>query len=180
MRIVEKPLQSDFADEIREGYSDFVLGDVISEASVLSSPWILPSITKKHETTPEITRNLGFRVPDLCISLDTSGSMEHPSRNSAAVRSGFRIAYNYYMNGSRIMLNNFSTDSLVIPFTREIEKIFSGLCAYWGGGTYFSIEKFMTYFDLLSRGIQDPKKYVEGLDEDEKRKFFDKEIAVKI
>src|SRR3989344_7384449 len=32
IRIVEKPLQSDFADEIREGYSDFVLGDVILEA----------------------------------------------------------------------------------------------------------------------------------------------------
>lgn len=167
--IARKPLVVDIRDPYPERCSEFSFGDPIEKLNPFSSGGrVLPAITKKFEDGYGIRQDKKYSIPDAVIILDSSGSMTHPAYGSYAVLAGFILAMNYYKNGKKVGVMNFSTDIFAIEPTRDIDSVYSALCAYYGGGTVLNINKVKEYFLILSRSKEmdkqnGPRDKVKGL-----------------
>lgn len=150
--IAKKPLTVDVKDPYPEKCSEFSVGDPISKLNIFSSGGkILPAITKKFDDGYGIRPDKKYSIPDAVIILDSSGSMAHPSQGSHAVLAGFILAMNYHKNGKKVGVMNFSSDLYALEPTRDIDAVYSTLCAYYGAGTTLNLKKVQEYFFLLSR-----------------------------
>ena len=188
--IVKKPLIVAKDDFFPEENIEFAVGDPINKWNRFSAGGImLPGISTKRKDKPMQHKELTFKVPDLFICLDTSGSMEHPAKFSNAVLAGFVLARNYHGNGSKVGVMNFSEDAAFQLPTRDLDKVYAMLCAYWGGGTVLDINKIREYFmnvhragakDAYKTTEKDYKQLVERLSDDERRRLSSKqEITIK-
>ena len=128
--ITKKPLTVDVKDPYPEKCSEFSVGDPISKLNRFSSGGrILPAITKKFDDCYGLRPDKKYSIPDAVIIIDSSGSMVHPSQGSHAVLAGFILAMNYHKNGKKVGVMNFSSDLYVLEPTRDIDAVYSTLCA---------------------------------------------------
>ncbi len=187
--IVKKPLKTDAKDLYPERNLPLEVGDPLTKVNPFSSPWILPGITQRREDAMGKKIQEQYRIPDLGMWLDTSGSMMHPAHKSYAVLAAFILAKNYHANNAKLFLANFSADLLLMGPTRDIELIETGLCAYWGGGTVLNIDKLRQYFELRKERDKDFKEVMatdakayedmlKKMSHHEQQQFLDKAITV--
>ncbi len=191
--IVRKPLIVEVNDAYPQENIEFVVGDEMKRWNRFQAGGkLLPGISKKKRDEPMKRKDRKFKVPDLFICLDTSGSMAHPDSGSHAVLASFILARNYHKNDVRVGVMNFSADSAFLMPTRDLEATYSMLCSYWGGGTVLDTEKIRQYFDKLAqieRGRRMPefyasteedyKRLLERLPESE-RKQFEKKTDIEV
>ncbi|MBI4453655.1 VWA domain-containing protein [Candidatus Woesearchaeota archaeon] len=150
--IHKKPIVSDTFNSYPEGTQVFRVGDPIKTLNPFSTGGlILPGITKRYKLKQGHKRDRMYKVPHLLIVLDTSGSMKRPEDGSLAVLASFILARNYYENESSVGVINFSTDLAMLPPTRDINAVYSMLCAYWGGGTVLNKNKIIEYLERIAQ-----------------------------
>ncbi len=187
--IVKKPIKTNVKDIYPERNHPLEVGDPMNKVNPFSSPWILPGITQRREDALGKKVLEQYRIPDLGIWLDTSGSMTHPAHKSYAVLAAFILAKNYHANGAKLFLANFSADLLLMGPTRDIELVKSGLCAYWGGGTVLNIDKLRQYFETQKEGefreavvtdVRDYEKMLRSMSKQEQKQFIEKSINVRL
>src|SRR3989344_5738568 len=187
--IHRKPLVVDVLNSYPEGSEKFKVGDPMRTLDPYSTYGrILPGITKKKKLRQGTKRDKQYKVPDLTIWLDTSGSMKHPQEGSDAVLAGFVLANNYWQNDSNIGMVNFSADMAALLPTRNLDEGYSMLCAYWGGGTVVNIPKVREYMQRVARGgeeryftsEQDYQRLVEHMHPDQRKEFLDKHVEVNL
>lgn len=149
--IHKKPIVSDVFNSYPEGTTVFRVGDPIKTLNPFSTGGlILPGITKRYKLKQGHKRDRQYKIPHLLIVLDTSGSMTEPTQSSLAVLASYILARNYYENGASVGVINFSTDLAMLPPTRDINAVYSMLCAYWGGGTVLNHKKIMEYVKRIA------------------------------
>ena len=184
--ICPKPLLVDVTNTYPEGSDKFRVGDPASEINVHSTGGrILPGITKKHKYRAGKKRDTQYRVPDLNIWLDSSGSMPNPNNGSVAVLASFILARNYWENGANVGVVNFSGDSAFLLPTRDLLGVYSMLTAFWGGGTVVNVNKIRQYLDLISKPEQRDFQFYTTEEEFIKqhgdyKRFYDKDIEIKL
>ena len=150
--IHKKPIVSDTFNSYPEGTQVFRVGDPIKTLNPFSTGGlILPGITKRYKLKQGHKRDRMYKVPHLLIVLDTSGSMKRPEDGSLAVLASFILARNYYENEASVGVINFSTDLAMLPPTRDINAVYSMLCAYWGGGTVLNKNKIIEYLEKIAQ-----------------------------
>ncbi len=191
--IHRKPIVTDVTSNYPEGSEKFKVGDPIKTLNPFSTGGrILPGITKRHTLKQGKKQDRLYKVPDLTIWLDTSGSMDSPESGSHAVLAAFMLARNYYKNGSKVGVCNFSADMAMLIPTRDLEAVYSMLCAYWGGGTVLNIDKVKQYVKRIAESEgkdesevvytteDDYKKLVERMDHQEQKQFMEKSLELNI
>ncbi len=192
--IFKKPLIVDARESYPGELEKFKIGDDFSRINPFSSKGILPGITSKFKVVAGLVKDRKLSYPDLFVSLDTSGSMEHPRNPSIAVLAAYILGINYHKNGSCVGMNNFSTNCALLFPSREINDFFRLACAYFGGGTVYDTTKLKDYFTTLARnpnlfkkhglkGItlsseEDYRNLLARLDPKSRKEFERKEITV--
>ncbi|HYD03715.1 MAG TPA: hypothetical protein VEC16_05445, partial [Alphaproteobacteria bacterium] len=154
--IFKKPLMTN--DKVKTPFSNnnFTPEDPFHKLNPFSSPFILPGISKKIHDIPLPQYKMNYDYPKGFISLDTSGSMRNPANGiSYAVLTGFVLAKNYHANGAGVGVFNFSVDSQMLMPTRKLDDVYHLLCAYFGGGTSYNVDKVKAYLSILEK--QDEK-----------------------
>ena len=114
--------------------------------------------------------------------------MKHPRQGSDAVLAGFVLANNYWSNDAYVGVANFSADMACLLPSRDLDKVYSLLCAYWGGGTVLNIPKIKEYLKLISQNRggpdhiftteQDYEQVIKNLHPQQRKEFVDKHIEV--
>ncbi|MCS7241030.1 MAG: hypothetical protein NZ651_07295, partial [Candidatus Bipolaricaulota bacterium] len=95
-----------------------------------------PGLTKKWLRSGRESNLVRQSLPDLLILIDSSGSMTNPCESvSYAVLAGIVAALTYLDHGSRVAVINFSSEDLILEFTRDRVKVEKYLVAYQNGGT---------------------------------------------
>ncbi len=187
--IYRKPIVTDVKENYPEGQKEFEIGDPYHLLNLFSSGGlILPGVTKRHVLAPGNRLDRQFKVPNLTLWLDTSGSMPNSRDGSDAVLASFILARNYWENQASVGVVNWSTDMAAILPTRELDKVYSLLCAYWGGGTHLNIKKVRDYFERVARHTdqnsfiftneQEYEHLAESLPDQERRKLLEKNINI--
>jgi len=191
--IHKKPLIIDSYEAYPFDSNKFSVSDEFAKLNPFSTPKIMPGITQKHKMHDGMRKDKKFTYPDLFISLDSSGSMRDPRSLSQAVLAGFMLAVNYHRNDSRVGVMNFSADSAILFPTRQIDDVYSMLCAYWGGGTVYDTEKIDDFIKTMKikgelekiglKGVQisnekDYKSLLARLDPETRKRFEKKELYV--
>ncbi len=190
--IVKKPLKVERNDMYPARNREFSIGDSMNQWNRFhGGRKLLPGISKQREYVPSLHADRKFKVPDAVIYLDTSGSMQDPKLDSPAVTASFVIANAYHANGCRVGVVNFSVDTLMLKPTRDLNDVYSFLCAYWGGGTLLDIERIKKYFSELARNKDPRARYLstekkmtkddyeaaaQHLDREEKDALYAKEV----
>jgi hypothetical protein len=106
-----------------------------------SSGKILPNITRKINIGRKPKTSRDYKVPNLLIVIDSSGSMPDPKEEkSYAVLAAYCAARSYHINGSYIGVINFSGKSFYLPYTRKLNDALGAISAYQGGGTKVDIQ----------------------------------------
>ncbi len=194
--IHRKPLIVDVLNSYPEGSEKFNVGDPIRTLDPYSTYGrIMPGLTKKKKLRQGTKRDKQYKVPHLTIWLDTSGSMKHPKDGSNAVLASFVLANNYWRNEAEVGVVNFSVDLVALLPTRNLDEVYSLLCAYWGGGTVVNIPKVKEYMQRLARkgqglGLYPEERYftseedyerlVEHMHPEQRREFLDKHLEVNL
>ncbi|MBI4980400.1 hypothetical protein HZC30_02460 [Candidatus Woesearchaeota archaeon] len=192
--IFKKPLMVDVTDNYPEGKKEFTIGDPIRTLDPFSTGGIiLPGITKRHQLKAGKRKDRLYKVPDAWLRLDTSGSMKHPTKGSLAVLCSSILANGYWHNGASIGVDNFSVDMATLFPTRDLNAVYSLLCAYWGGGTWLNINKIKKHLqklaatpedarqlDIIYTTEDDYKKYAASLPPEEQKEFMEKNLEVKM
>jgi hypothetical protein len=162
--IAKKPLISSQLESYPLENERYKVDDPFQHINPFSSPRIMPGVTQRTKIIPGETMDQRLMYPDCLISLDSSGSMRHPNNNSQAVHTGFILALNYYKNGSYVGVINFSANTAMLFPTRDLQQVYSILCAYWGGGTVYDIEVMKEYFSAIEHQRELKRKGLRGVD----------------
>ncbi|MBW3015705.1 hypothetical protein KY330_04750, partial [Candidatus Woesearchaeota archaeon] len=193
--IQRKPMIVNASNSYPNGLTKYKVEDPFPLINLWSSPWILPGITQRNVLEPGVISDKKFEFPHLWLSIDSSGSMPHPSSMSNAILAGFILAINYHRNKRMIGVHNFSCDSAMLLPTRDINDVFKMLTAYFGGGTVFDPKKMKDYFKMLAmkgdlerlgiKGVnisneKDYEKLLARLDPVEREKLKTKELNVRL
>jgi len=191
----QKPMIIDTTEGMPLGKQPYDTSSEVPRIDRWSTPFVLPGITQIITDEPDPSFDLRHKIPDAMISLDTSGSMTHPENMSYATLFGFIIANSYHVNGAHIGIMNCSTKSALLLPTRNRTDIDEMLCAYWGGGTVYDVDRLKEFFEglqsqheLKARGIagialssdEDYKRAIMSLLPHERDRFERKEISVHI
>ncbi|MBI2669410.1 hypothetical protein HYX14_06225 [Candidatus Woesearchaeota archaeon] len=190
--IHKKPLVVDVQDTFPEGQERFHVGDAVRRLNPYSTGGrILPGITTRYKEAAGTRKDKLFKVPNLLICEDTSGSMSGKWLDQARL-AGFILARNYHANEAEIGVMNFSVNTAFLLPTRELPDVYSMLCAYWGGGTFINIPKIQEYIRKIGeRGSdrrlermytsgEDYQQLVERLPAEQQREFIEKNLTVKL
>ena len=190
MYIHKRPVITDVTDSFRQGQKVFRVGDKMKTLNPFSTGGrVLPGITKRYKLQNGTKKDNLFKVPDLSIWIDSSGSMVHPSCGSKAILAGFALARNYWENGSKVGVVNFSCDTAFLQPTRELQDVYSMLCAWWGGGTALNFEKIKEYMKgiakhegkpLVYTTEEDYAKFVGRMHPEKQKEFTEKELHVDV
>lgn len=149
--IIKKPMETNKKDPYPEENIPYNVGSEHHRLNPFSSGGlILPGVTKQWKDAFSTRTDKEFKVPNLFLWIDSSGSMPHPNQGSPAVKAGAMLINNYHKNGSEIGVCNFSGSSAFLFPSRNETKAYSMLCAYYGGGTSIDVEGIKKYIDLLS------------------------------
>ncbi|MBD3940263.1 VWA domain-containing protein [Microbacterium sp. NEAU-LLC] len=140
------------------------LADLDWSATLQAAPVVVPGVTTRRrsylddEPTPTET---GI---ELDLYIDSSGSMPHPSRGSAAVLAGTILALSVLRGGGRVRVTSFSGPGQAAGsdgFSRDHVRIVGDLALYFGGGTSFPLDLLARRYDPLPavsgpEGASDP------------------------
>lgn len=141
VHIAARPLREDASDTYPGEQVTFEVGDPLHRLNPWSSPTLIPGITQRWREEQGQRVSWRVRTPDLLILLDSSASMPHPRDLSPAVLAAFILARNYAANGAKVGVMNFSTHMLFVRPSRNLSRVWQGLCAWWGGGTVLDVAK---------------------------------------
>lgn len=209
LHIIKKPVRDKTNDFYPMENKEYSVGDPVNKINKFATKGkFLPGITKRRDEKSQPHEDKLFKIPDLFICIDSSGSMPSPEQGSPAVTAGFVAARNYHRNGAKVGVMNFSADSAFLLPTRELRDVYSMLCGYWGGGTALNTDKVRQYFDNIGRrekgkkipsayatdqkdyekfmkniekaSQQEMERIVERLDPEDQKKLRDKNINIKI
>lgn len=184
--IQRKPVKIPSDESYREGKKDFEIGTPLHRLDPFSAGGrILPGVTKEFMYRRADKRDITYKIPDLLLVVDTSGSRTNPKEKSIPILAEFILARNYWMNGAKVGVLNFSVESALLLPTRDLQKVYHMLCGYHGGGTVLNMRKILQVFygdkvmkdDLLTEEAYNP--LLEQMSVEERRKIFDKSLRVK-
>lgn len=101
---------------------------------------LLPGLSQVWKRRQGVIIGQREGTPDCLLVLDSSGSMPEPrTQLSEAVLGAGCAAEAYLRREARVAIYNFSDAILgsktLVPFTRDRQQIYQGLCRYHGGGT---------------------------------------------
>ena len=188
--IIKKPITVNKRDPFPEENIPYNVGSEHHRLNPFSSGGlIIPGVTKQWKDAFSTRKDKEFKVPDLFLWIDSSGSMPHPENDSPAVKAGAMLINNYHKNESDIGVCNFSGSSAFLFPTRDLTKAYSMLCAYHGGGTTMDLEGIKKYMNLVSkkgkqiRGAfgtseKEMERFYEILPEDKKKELTNKDLSV--
>ena len=148
--VAKKLRKTNALDAYPEENVPFEAGDPIGRLNRWATPRIIPGISKRFKDGYGDRTDYSYKIPDLFVALDTSGSMPNPRFESDAVLAAFVLARNYHANGANVGIMNFSSDALLLPPGRDLNAFYQAACAWWGGGTVVNIEKVKEMFRRLS------------------------------
>ena len=192
--IHRKPMIVDVTESFPQGSEKFRVGDKVRRMNPFSTGGrIYPGLTKKYKEKSGTKKDRQYKIPDLFIWLDSSGSMEHPNSGSKAITASFVLARNYWENGAKVGVANFSCDTAFLFPTRDLDLAYSMLCAYWGGGTVLNVDKIKEYVEKMAKGgpagmpqmpyyttEQDYEHLVARMPEQQQKEFLDKKMEVDV
>jgi hypothetical protein len=188
--IHRKPVVVDVHDKYPQGQERFRVGDSVRRLNRYSTGGkVLPGITTRYREGAGTRKDNMFKVPNLSLWMDTSGSMSGNWLHYARL-AGFILARNYHVNGAEVGVVNFSTDTAFLLPTRELDEAYSMICAYWGGGTILNIPKIQEYVERIAeRGRdstvermytteEDYQRLVDRMSPEQQRAFVEKHLTV--
>src|SRR3989344_1002899 len=182
---------TDVHNSYPEGQKAFTVSDPLRTLNPFSTGGrVLPGITQRHVEKHGTKTDTKDRIPNYNIILDSSGSMTHPQHRSIPITVSYVIANNAWSNGAKVGVMNFSTDVAFLPPTRDLEKVYSLLTAYWGGGTVLNVSKIREYYQRLVGGElpnlpyfsseQDYEQLLERMHPAEQKLYTDKNITLQL
>ena len=114
---------------------------VESYDAIASYGQLLPSIARRRLYTGGESEYADERIPDLVLAIDSSGSMRNPQQHkSFAVLAGCVAARSYLGNSGRVAVFNFSSESVVLDFSADEQRVLQHICTYQGAGTKLAPE----------------------------------------
>ncbi|HLC46960.1 MAG TPA: VWA domain-containing protein [Candidatus Nanoarchaeia archaeon] len=187
--IQRKPIVTDTTSNYPEGNRSFRVGDPFTTLNPYSSGGrILPGITQRRLLKQGKKTDRLFKTPTANIIIDSSGSMENPDNGSIAILAAFILAKNYYANDAEVGVINFSADMAYLPPTRDLNKVYTMLTAFWGGGTVLNVKKMREFIGKMDfyRGFgrpvftseKDYEEILERLNSERRREFIDKNLTL--
>jgi hypothetical protein len=186
----KKPLVVDVFNMFPEGQTRFRVGDPVKRLNPFSTGGvILPGITRRYKVKSGSRQDTQYRVPNLTIWIDSSGSMDDPAtRMAPGVLAAYIVARTYHENEAQVGVVNFSGDSAFLFPTYEIEQVYSMLTAYWGGGTVVNVKKVKEYMERIAKNEgevfpvytteRDYEMMISDLAPDRRKEFIDKNLTV--
>ena len=169
--VVKKPAVQDEHDPFPERLVPWDIEQPVDTINIFASGGLLlPDITPRWEVGQLIRVDETFKVPDLLLVIDSSGSMPDPAQSkSYGALAGKCIANSYYANEAHIAVINFSGSSKLLDFTRDLDAIDAHIVGYQGGGTTVD----MTIVKKTLERKLAPDR-LENLTEEEVRKMVDR------
>jgi len=186
LHIVKRPFEKD-ATALHPGeFKEYEVGDPPNRIDPFASRGVLciPGITKIRRDEEDSVPAREFRVPDLNLGIDSSGSMKHPKDDSIAVLAATILGRTYHANGSLIGGWNFDTEITFVPPSRDLDAYMRLMCAYSGGGTVLNVKKLEDYLKRMKLDGTDHGYTNHDYNEiakrlPDKRAFMDKSMVVK-
>jgi len=182
--ITGRPIVVDEHTRLRCGVKEYEIGDpawkvdIFASKGIVGIPFITKTINEEEETFP----NMEWKIPDLNLGIDSSGSMDHPTEGAAHIISACILGETYHLNGANIGGWNFSTDIAYLSPSRDLDAFYSLMCAYWGGGTVPDFEKLRRFFASEHNGGEikfiPEDRLLDLVPEEEKKEFIKKSLHI--
>ncbi|SDJ97150.1 Mg-chelatase subunit ChlD [Nocardioides sp. YR527] len=138
------------------------LGDDLAEldwpATLTTGAVFVPGVTTRRRTFLPDEPEPDDEPVLLDLYLDSSGSMTHPQRGSAAIVAGTILSLSVLRGGGRVRVTSWSSAGQVAgdsAYTRDRVEIMRQLTTYFGGGTTFPL-------DLLRARYPESRRPAEG------------------
>ncbi|GAA5202455.1 VWA domain-containing protein [Microbacterium jejuense] len=128
------------------------LADLDWPATLQAAPVVVPGVTTRRRSYLDDDQAPTETGIELDLYIDSSGSMPHPSRGSAAVLAGTILALSVLRGGGRVRVTSFSGPGEAAGsggFTRDHVRIVGDLALYFGGGTSFPLDLLARRYDPL-------------------------------
>jgi hypothetical protein len=139
------------------------LADIDWAASLAQSPSIVPGVTtRRREYLPD-TPPVAVESLDLDLYIDSSGSMQNPTRESPAVLAGTILILSVLRGGGRVRVTSFSAAGQVAGgrrFTRDRLEALRDLTTYFGSGTVFPLDLYGDRYRGLTRPSARVRRHV--------------------
>jgi hypothetical protein len=139
------------------------LADIDWAASMARSPTIVPGVTtRQRDYLPDVPAPATESL-DLDLYIDSSGSMQHPTRESPAVLAGSILILSVLRGGGRVRVTSFSAAGQVAGgerFTRDRLEALRDLTTYFGGGTVFPLDLYGYRYRGLTRTSARVRRHV--------------------
>lgn len=126
---------------------EWELGDDLAEldwpATLTTGAVFVPGVTTRRRTFIADEPEVDHEPVLLDLYLDSSGSMTHPQRGSAAIVAGTILSLSVLRGGGRVRVTSWSAAGQVAGdsvYTRDRVEIMRQLTTYFGGGTTFPLD----------------------------------------
>lgn len=145
--VADAPVTTDGDTRYRSGRKPYEIGDPLETIDPFASQGVLgvPGVSQVYRRDAARVTREEYRVPDLLVGIDSSGSMPLPDDESYAVLAAFVLANTYSRNGANVGGYNFAADLAYLPPSRDPTKFYSLVCARWGGGTVLNWRALVTF-----------------------------------
>ncbi|MEU6135539.1 hypothetical protein [Nocardioides sp. NPDC047086] len=137
---------------------EWELGDDLAEldwpATLTTGAVFVPGVTTRRRTFIADEPEIDSEPVLLDLYLDSSGSMTHPQRGSAAIVAGTILSLSVLRGGGRVRVTSWSSAGQVAgdsAYTRDRVEIMRQLTTFFGGGTTFPLDLLRARYPDLPR-----------------------------